>query len=155
MRSYFTTHLSFNLLMKEFLKLVNNWQITRKMVIVSRAPFALHFCHQRCWSCQISYITCVLQTETVANHCYVSKQVNVSLLSTNIKLLLDQFLLTDWQTDAISDRLTADHVWHFAATAFLCCVSCVQRVMGFLYDRCKQLFVSELTNAYFSNRHLF
>jgi len=35
-----------------------------------------------------------------------------------------QFWLTDWQTDTVSDWLTADHVRHFAATAFLCCGSC-------------------------------
>jgi len=62
--------------------------------------------------------------------------------------------LTDWQTDTISYWPTADHVRHFAATAFLCCGSCVQWVIGFLYGRCKQLFDSVLNNAYFS-RHLF
>jgi len=50
--------------------------------------------------------------------------------------------------------VTADHVQHFAATAFLCCGSCVQWIIEFLYGRCKQLFASELNNAYFS-RHLF
>jgi len=53
-----TTHLSLNLLVKEFLKLVNIWRSYSKMVI-------------------------------------------------------------------------ADHVRHFAATALLCCGSCVQWVMGF------------------------
>ena len=62
-------------------------KVTGKMVIVLSAQFALHFCHQRCWSRQISWITCVLQTETVTIHCYVNKRINVSLLSTNIKLL--------------------------------------------------------------------
>ena len=28
---------------------------------------------------------------------------------------LDQFWLNDWRTDTISNRPTADHVWHFAA----------------------------------------
>ena len=153
--SYFTTHLSFTLLVNEFFNIGEHLAKLQAAWLTVIPPIRLALLFSRCRSCQISWITCVLQTETVANHCYVRKQVNVSLLSTNIKLLLDQFLLTDWQTDAISDRLTADHVWHFAATAFLCCVSCVQQVMGFLYDRCKQLFVSELTNAYFSNRHLF
>ena len=32
---------------------------------------------------------------------------------------VDQFSLTGRQTDAISDLPTADHVRHFAATAFL------------------------------------
>jgi len=39
----------------------------------------------------------------------------------------------DLLTDAVSDCLTADHVRHFAATAFLCCGSCVQWVIGFFY----------------------
>jgi len=43
MMIYFTTHLSLNLLVKEFLKLVNIWHVTGKMVIISCAPFALHF----------------------------------------------------------------------------------------------------------------
>ena len=32
-------------------------------------------------------VSCVLRTETVSNRCYVNRQINVSLLSTNIKLL--------------------------------------------------------------------
>jgi len=32
---------------------------------------------------------------------------------------VDQFRLSDRQTDAISDWPTVDHVWHFGATAFL------------------------------------
>ena len=86
MMIYFATHLSLSLLVKEFLKLVNIWQVTGKMVIISCAPFTLHFCPQRCWSRRISWITCVLQTETVTNRCYINRQINVSLLSTNIKL---------------------------------------------------------------------
>ena len=35
----------------------------------------LHFCPQRCWSRQISCITCVLRTETVTNRCYVNRQI--------------------------------------------------------------------------------
>ena len=51
-----------------------------KIVIVSCAPFALHFCPQRWWSRHISWITCVLRTKTVTNRCYVNRQINVSLL---------------------------------------------------------------------------
>jgi len=135
-----------------------NWwtfgDVIGKMVIVSCAPFALHFCLQRCWSHQISWITCVLRTETVTNCCYVNRQINVILLPTNTKLLKTSFVLLTWhwQTDALSDWPTADHVWHFAETAFLFCGSCVQSIMDFLYGRCKQFFVSELNNAYFSRR---
>jgi len=45
---------------------------------------------------------------------------------------MDQFWLTEQQTDAVRDWPTADHVRHFAATAFLCCAR-VQWVMGFFY----------------------
>jgi len=152
---YFTTQLLFNLLVKEFLKLVNIWHLQAKWLTVLCTPFTLHFCLQRCWSRQISWITCVWQTETFTNCCCVNRPINVSLFSANIKLRsVDQFWLTDWQTDAISNWPTADHVWHFAATSFLCCVSCVQWVLGFFICQCKQLFVSELNKAYFS-RHLF
>ena len=105
-------------------KLQANW------LTVSYTPFALHFRPQRCRSRQISWITCVLQTETVIKHCYVISRlmwVNYQELSTAV----DQFWLTDWHTEAVSDLPTADHVRHFAATAFLCCSSCVQWVMGF------------------------
>jgi len=34
---------------------------------------------------------------------------------------------------ALKARPTADHVWQFAATAFLCYGSCVQWVMGFFF----------------------
>jgi len=47
-------------------------------------------------------------------HCYVNRQINVSLLSTNIKLLWTSFdLLTDRLMPSVNDP-TADHV-HFAA----------------------------------------
>ena len=36
-------------------------------------------------------ITCVLPPETVTVCCYVNRQINVSLLSTTIKLLLTSF----------------------------------------------------------------
>jgi len=36
-------------------------KLQAKWLIVSCAPFALHFCHQRCWSRQIGWITCVLR----------------------------------------------------------------------------------------------
>jgi len=45
-------------------------KLQTKWLIVSYAPFALHFCPQRCRSCQICEITCVLWTETVTNRCY-------------------------------------------------------------------------------------
>jgi len=126
-------------------------KLRAKWLTVSYTPFALHFCPQRCRSRQISWITCELQTETVIKRCYVNRQRG--LIIKKYQTAVDQFWLTHWQTDAVSDWLTA-HVQNFATAAFLCCGSCVQWVVGFLYGRCKQLFVSELNNAYFS-WHLF
>jgi len=105
-------------------------KLQAKWLIVLCLPFALHFCPQRCWSRQISWITCALRTETVTIRCYFDRLINVSLLSTN-QTAVEQFWLTDWYTDAVSDWPTADHVQHFAATAFVCCGSCVQWVIGF------------------------
>jgi len=69
-------------------KISEHWaKIQAKWLIVSYAPFALDFCPQRCRTRQISKITCVLSTETVTDCCYVDGQINVSLVSTNIKLL--------------------------------------------------------------------
>ena len=53
-------------------------KLRAKSLTVSDTPFALHFCPQRCRSCQISRITCVLQTETVIKRYYVNRQINVS-----------------------------------------------------------------------------
>jgi len=81
-------------------------KLQAKWLIVLYAPFALHFCPQRYWSLQISWITCVLRTETVTNRCSVNKQINVSLLSTNNKLLWTSFhLLTDRLAPSVTDRL--------------------------------------------------
>jgi len=49
--------------------------------------FTLHFCSQKRTTNQLTKITCVLRTETVTNCCYVNRQINECLLSTNIKLL--------------------------------------------------------------------
>ena len=139
--SYFTTHLPFTLMVKEFFRLVNIWRSYG----------------QNRWMCHIPHSPCTFVIKdaispdklTVIKHCYVNRQLIIKKYQTAV----DQFWLTHWQTDAVSDWMTADHIRHFAATAFLCCGSCVQWVMGFFYmaDK-KQLFVSELNNAYFS-RH--
>jgi len=104
-------------------------KLRAKSLTVSYTPLALHFCPQRCRSRQISWITCVLQTETVTKHRYVNRQIN----RVNYQEISNccRPVLTYWQTDAVSDWPTADHVRHFAATAFLCCGSCVQWVIGF------------------------
>jgi len=83
------------------------------MVDLVMRPFALNFCLQRWRTRHISKITCLLQTETVADRCLVAWQINVSLLPTNIKLLLTSFdLLTERLMSSVTDRL------HFAATSF-------------------------------------
>ena len=110
-------------------KLQTKWLIVSCQ---SCAPFALHFCPQRCWSRQISWITCVLRTETASNHCYVNRQINVSYYQ-QLSTAVDLFWLTDRQTDAINDWPTTDNVRQFAVTAVLCCGSCVQWVVGFFY----------------------
>ena len=96
-------------------------KLQAKWLIVSYAPFALDFCPQRCRTRQISKITCLLRTETVTDCCCVNRQINVSLLSSKYRTAIDQFWLTDWQTYAISDWLTAGHVRHFVATCFSLC----------------------------------
>jgi len=129
-------------------------KVTGKMVIVSCAPFALHFFPQRCWSRQISWITCVLRTQTITNRCCVNRQINVCLLSTNIKLLQTSFdLLTDRLTPSVTDRLLIMYSILLRQLFFVAAVV-YSGSWDFLYGRCKQLFVSELNNAYFS-RHLF
>jgi len=65
------------------LKSVNSWRSYKQ-----NASFASEFRPQRCRTRQISKITCVWRTETGTDStCYVNRQINVSLLSTNIKLL--------------------------------------------------------------------
>jgi len=71
-------------LMITIFKIREHLKLQAKWLTVSYAPLALYFCPERCRTHQISKIT---WTETVTNCCYVNMQINVSLLSTNIKLL--------------------------------------------------------------------
>ena len=48
-------------------------KLQAKWLIVSYAPFSLHFCHQRCRTRQIRKVTSVLRTETVTNRSYVNR----------------------------------------------------------------------------------
>ena len=61
-------------------------KLQAKWLIVSHAPFAVDFCSQTCRTLQISWIPCAWRAETVTIDYYVNTQINVSLLSTNIKL---------------------------------------------------------------------
>ena len=86
MMTYFTTHLSLNLLVKKFLKLVNIWRSYRQ----NRDCFMRHICIALLSSKMLispdKLNNFVLRTEAVTNR-YVNRQINVSLLSRNIKLL--------------------------------------------------------------------
>ena len=109
-------------------------KLRAKSLTVSHTPFALHFCPQKCRSRQISW-----------KLVYYRQKLLFSVAMSTGRLMWVNYqeisnccipVLTYWQTyrtDAVSDWLTADHVRHFATTAFLCCGSCVQWVMGFFY----------------------
>ena len=78
----------------------------------------------------------------------------MSLLSTNIKLLQTSFdLLADRLTPSLTDQLLIMYGILLRQLFFVVAVVCIGS-WDFLCGRCKQLFVSELNNAYFS-RHLF
>ena len=102
-------------------------KLQTKRLIMSYAPFALDFCPQRCRTLQISKITCIWQTETAADRC-VNRQVDVSLLSTNIKTSFD--LLTDRLTPSVTDQLLI-MCGILLQHLFLCYSSCVQSILGF------------------------
>ena len=155
MMSYFTTHLSFNLLVKEFfLKWWTSGEVTGKMVIVSCAPFSLHVCPQRCWSRQISWIIW-----------YYGQKVFLIVVMRIGRLMWVYYqqtsnccrpVLTYWPTDwrhqwlLIMYSILLRQLFFVAAVVY-------SGSWDFLYGRscrCKQLFVSELNNAYFS-RHYF
>jgi len=110
---------SFNLLVKEFFKPVNMWQSSRQTGWLCHIPFAIYFWPWRCRTCQISKIWCVIV--------YYEQKVLlivVMLIHRLIRVFLSKIsnccrpVSIYWQTDAISDWLTADHVRHFAATSF-------------------------------------
>jgi len=127
----FTTNLSLSLAVKEFLK-VNIWQNygqNDSLCHTSHLPCAFSSKIQN--SLDVSTITCVWRTETVTNCCW--RADSLDFIVNRYQTSEGQFWLTDWQTDAISDWPTADHVRHFAATSFfICCSICVQWLMWFL-----------------------
>jgi len=71
-------------------------KLLAKSLSVSYTPFALHFCPQRCRSRQISWITCVLQTETVAMLTDRLIWVNYQEISNCCRPVLT-YWLTDWR----------------------------------------------------------
>jgi len=107
-------------------------KLQAKWLIFSCTLFVLHFCPQTCWSRQISWITELLLV-------VVHRQINEQILD----------LMTDRLTPSVTDLLLIVYGILLRQLFFVAAV-----VMEFLYGLCKQLFVSELNNAYFS-RHLF
>jgi len=132
MMGYFITNLSFNSLVKEFLKPTFEHLAKLQAKWLCHTPhFVLHFCHQRCRTRQISKITGILRTETTTrNCCYSNRQINASLLSINIKLLQTS-LLTERPTPSATGRLLIMDGF-LLQYLFLCYSSCVQSVIGFL-----------------------
>jgi len=121
-------------------------KLQAKWLTVSYAPFALHFCPQRCWSLQINWITCVLRTKTVTTRCYVNRQINVSSLSTNIKLLYNcRPVLTYWPIDW-------RHQWStvcWSRTAF-CCDSFFFAV-AVVYNGSRDFYMADVNNFLLMN----
>ena len=152
MMSYFATHLSFTLLAKEFLTLVNIWQSYRQNGWLCHTPIRLALLSSKM---QIS-------PDKVNNLCITDKNCYAMLIGRLVWVNCQEIsnfcrpVLTYWLTDWRHQWLT--DCW--SRTAFgrdsfsLFSGSSVQWAWDFLYGRCKQLFVSELNNAYFS-RHLF
>ena len=153
--NYFLKNVSFNLQVKEFLKSANMWRSYRqKCQMESYATFALDFCPLRRRTLRISKISCLLRTETVTACSYVNRQINMSLISTNIKLLQTSFdLLTDRLMLSVTDRLLIMYGILLHSLS-LCYSSCIQSIMGFLHGWFKQLIVSELSNKYFTRQIL-
>jgi len=70
---------------------------------------------------------------------------NIKLLQTSLDLLTDRLM------PSVTDRQLIMHsilLQHF----FLRDSSCVQSIMVFLYGWCEHLFISELTNEYFTRQ---
>jgi len=114
-----------------FFKSVNSFWRYRQNGWSSHAPFALDFCPQRRRTRWISKITWVLWTETVTDCC--------TLIGTLMWVYYQQIsncsrsVLTYWQTDAISNWLTADLYGILPQRLFLCYNSCLQSIMGFTW----------------------
>ena len=88
MMSYFSAHFSFNLLVKEFFfKLVNIWRSYSKMADCFMCPIRLALLSSKMLISPDKLNNLCITEETITYHCYVNRQISVSLLSINIKLL--------------------------------------------------------------------
>jgi len=115
-------------------------KLQAECLIMSYTPFTLYFCPQRCRSHYISKILVYYGQKLLLIVVMLTGRW-LSLLSAKYQTAVNQFWLTDRQTDTVTDWPTADHVRHFAATSFsllqqLCTVS-----HGIFL--CEHLFVSE------------
>ena len=73
-----------------------------KWLIVSCAPFTLHFCPHRCWSHQISWITCVLRKKLLV--------IMVMLLSRLMRVFCQQ--ISNWCRPVLTYRpIDWRHQW--------------------------------------------
>ena len=106
-------------------------KLQAKWLIMSYASFALRLLSSKMQNSLDIKITCLLQTETVTDCCYINRQITVSLLLTNIRLLQASFdLLTDRLMPSVTDRLLIMYgilLQHL----FLCYSSCIQLIMAF------------------------
>ena len=114
-------------------------KLLAKWLIVSYAPFALHFCSQRFRTHHISKITCVLQTETVTNCCYVNRQMS-ELIINKYQTAVNQFWLADWQTDAISNCQLLLCVAFCCNIFFFVTAVVYSQSLDFLCGWCEHLF---------------
>ena len=86
MMYYFTTRLSLSLVVKEFKKLGNIWQSYWQNGDCVKRPIRIALLSSKMLvSADMLNNLCI--TDRNCYCCYVNKRINVSLLSTNIKLL--------------------------------------------------------------------
>ena len=142
----FATNLLLSSLVKEFIKLVNIWQSYGQN---GRLFYALHspcaFFPQICRTRHESRVTCVWQTKTVTNYCYVNKQIHLTLLSTEMKILQTSFDIlhcnrlraTDRNSDCWSCKAFCCDIFFFVAEAVY------RGSCNFWYGRCKHFSVRE------------
>jgi len=140
MMNCFTTYLSLNLLVKEFLKLVNIWRSYRQNGDCCMSPFCLAFLSSKMLISPDRLNNLYITTKTVANRCDVNRQINVSLLSTisNCCRPVLTYWLTDWRHQWLTDcwsctAFCRDSFFFVAAVVY-------SGSWDFLYGRCKQLF---------------
>jgi len=76
--SYFITHLSFNLLVKEVLKLVNIWRSYRQNGDCFMHPIRIALLSSNMLISPDKLNNLCITAETVINRCYVNRQINVS-----------------------------------------------------------------------------